>query len=234
MKFAFVDYRISMEERLNLSFLGCKVIPCEPCNNLYPAISGHPDILMHLLEPNKLILHKGASKAFEKTLLKLHFNVIRSSQYLQSEYPNDISLNAVNTQDFFLHLLKNSDKSLLDQVNHKKLIDVKQGYTKCSTVILPFNAFITSDKSIYSALLAENADVLLLPPGDILLPGLDYGFIGGTCGLINNRTLAFYGSLDFYPHKALILNFLKKYKIDVKYLYNGPLIDRGSILIADN
>lgn len=233
MKFAFVDYRTSMEERLNLSFLGCRVITCEPCNKLYPAIAGHPDILMHLLEPNKIILHKGASKNFEELLLKLQFEVVRSNQYLQSNYPLDISLNAVNTKNFFLHLLKSTDKSLLDEVKHKKLINVNQGYTKCSTVILPFNTFITSDKSIYSSLLSENASVLLLPPGDILLPGLDYGFIGGTCGMINDTTLAFYGSLDFYPHKDLILNFLKEHKIDVSYLYNGPLIDRGSILIAE-
>lgn len=234
MKFAFVDYRISNEERLNLSFLGCKVIPCDPCENLYPAISGHPDILMHLLGSNKLILHKGASDTFEEHLLKLQFKVVRSSQTLQSEYPYDILLNAVNTEFFFLHLLKSTDKLLLNEVKHKKLIDVKQGYTKCSTVVLPCNAFITSDKSIYSALIAENADVLLLPPGDILLPGLEYGFIGGTCGLINNSILAFYGNLDYYPHKDLILDFLKKHKIEVRYLYNGPLIDRGSIIIADN
>ena len=45
-------------------------------------------------------------------------------------------------------------------------------------------AIITSDKVIAHEAKKVDLDVLLIPPGDIILPGLDYGFIGGCCGLI--------------------------------------------------
>ena len=57
----------------------------------------------------------------------------------------------------------------------------------------------------------ENIDVLLLPPGDIILPGLNYGFIGGGCGLIEEGLLAFYGHLDNYLYRNEVKVFLKKH-----------------------
>ncbi len=79
----------------------------------------------------------------------------------------------------------------------------------------------------------NNIDVLLLPPGDIILPGLDYGFIGGTCGLLDNNTLAFYGNLNMYKYGDKVLNFLKKHNVKPIFLSRGKLIDRGSIFCID-
>ena len=123
-----------------------------------------------------------------------------------------------------------TDKNLLNLVKSKKLINTNQGYTKCSAAIVSDNAIITSDISIKNALSSTNIDVLLLPPGDILLPGLDYGFIGGTCGLIDKSTLAFFGDLSYYKYGKEVLSFLKKHNVNPLYLRKGPLIDRGSIL----
>jgi len=126
-----------------------------------------------------------------------------------------------------------TDKVLLKEVNNKNLITVKQGYTKCSTVVLSDKAFITSDITISNALSTLGCEVLLLPPGDITLPGLDYGFIGGTCGMLDFNTIVFYGNLDRYPHGATIKTFLEKHNITPIYLDDTPLIDRGSIFFLD-
>lgn len=69
---------------------------------------------------------------------------------------------------------------------------------------------MTSDIKIGKILKENNIDVLLLPPGDIILPGLDYGFIGGTCGLLDNNTLAFYGNLNTYKYGDEVLFFFEK------------------------
>jgi hypothetical protein len=122
---------------------------------------------------------------------------------------------------------------LKELVQHKILINVKQGYTKCSTAIISNNAVMTSDKGIAKALSTNGIDVLLLPPGDILLPGLDYGFIGGTCGMIDERTIAFFGDLYKYAWGHEVLKFLEKHKVHPIFLGKGKLIDRGSIFTID-
>lgn len=233
MKYAFVDYRISEEELKNLSNLNCNIIKCEPCFKLYDAICGHPDILLHFINNNTVILHKEASEAFEASLRNLGIKVIRSQHALTNKYPEDIILNAVNTKDFFMHNLKYSDPVLLEAVKNKTLIDIKQGYAKCSTAVLSDKAFITSDKSIFKALTSQGCDILLINPGNILLPGLDYGFIGGTCGMLDSNTLVFYGSLEYYPQKQEISSFLKRNNITPIFLSDTPLMDRGSIFFID-
>jgi hypothetical protein len=117
----------------------------------------------------------------------------------------------------------------LSLLKPKKFINVKQGYTKCSTCVVTNQAVITSDTSIAKSLSLEKIDVLLIPPGDIILPGMNYGFIGGATGLVENDVLAFYGHLDHYLYGKDVLSFLKKHKVEPMFLRNGKLIDRGSI-----
>lgn len=233
MKYAFVDYRISDDEYYNLLKLNCNIIKCEPSSFLYQEISGHPDILLHFINNKKVIIHRDTSKDFEIKLLRLNLEVLRSQNSLTSKYPKDIILNGVNTDMAFIHNLDNTDPKLLNEVSHKCLINTNQGYSKCSTAVLNNTAFITSDKSIYKALTSNKWDVLLIPPGNILLPGLNYGFIGGTCGMLNSNTIVFYGSLKYHPQCNEIMDFLKKHSITPIFLYDGPLIDRGSIFFID-
>lgn len=229
LKYAFVDYRISKEEKYNLESLGCTVITCPPSPLLYEAISGHPDILIHLINNKKVIVHKDIDFNFIQLLENLNLEIYFSLNSLKDTYPYDIILNAVNLKDYFIHSLKFTDKNLLNNLSRKKLINVNQGYTKCSTAVVKDNAIITSDTSIYQALKSEPIDVLLLPAGDIILPGLDYGFIGGTCGKADDK-IVFYGTLEKYKYGDLVLDFLKKHQMIPFYLSDTPLIDRGSIL----
>jgi len=142
-------------------------------------------------------------------------------------------LNALNIGNIFMHKLNYTDPNLISLVKHKKLLNVNQGYSKCSTAIVSENAVITSDMKIGKILKENNINVLLLPPGDIILPGLDYGFIGGTCGLLDNNKLAFYGNLNMYKYGDKVLNFLKKHNVKPIFLSKDKLIDRGSIFCID-
>lgn len=231
MNQVLVDYRLQEVERLNLLKLNFEAIVCPPCEDLYSAVCGHPDMLVHFIDKKNLLVHNNMNKNFISCLEAQGLNIILSEKKLKINYPEDIILNALNMENFFLHTLAFTDKSLLNSIHNKKLINIKQGYSKCSTAIVSNNAVITSDKGIGSSLLNEGLDVLLLPPGDILLPGLDYGFIGGCCGLLNEFQLAFYGNLDFYLYGNDVKNFLKKHRVEPVYLRNGKLIDRGSIFV---
>lgn len=233
MKYAIIDYRTTSEEILNLKKAGCQILIIPPSKILYEAVCGHPDMLLHIVDKKNIILHKDMDVSFINTLRNLDLNITLSENSLKSAYPYDIILNSVNLSNLFIHKIKYTDPKLLEMINTKKLINVKQGYTKCSTALVTKNAVMTSDKTIANALLKENIDVLLLPPGDILLPGLDYGFIGGCCGLIDEYSLAFFGNLNYYMYGDIVLSFLEKHNVKPIYLKQGRLIDRGSLLIIN-
>lgn len=234
LKYAVVDFRISVEEKNNLKDLGYEILICPPSNLLYETVCGHPDMLLHIISDDTIMVHKNTDKKFIDTLTSMNFKVVFSKNRLEKEYPYDIFLNSINISNLFLHNLKYTDPNLMLYVKNKKLININQGYSKCSTAIINEKAIITSDKSIAKALLNENVDVLLLPPGDILLPGLDYGFIGGCCGLLNKKSIAFYGDLKNYLYGHEVMNFLEKYNVKPVFLSSGKLVDRGSLFVIEN
>lgn len=229
MKKVIVDHRITNEEKYSLKKLNYDVLICPPNNTLYEAVCGHPDMLLHPINKNTIIIHKEMDQSFINKLKNLNYNVLLSNQNIQTKYPHNIILNALNINNILVHNLKYTDKTLLNYFNQYNKIHVNQGYTKCSTAIVNDKAIITSDTGIAKSLYKLNFDVLLVPPGDILLPGLNYGFIGGTCGLLEPNLIAFFGDLKFYKNGDMILNFLKKHNVTPVFLRKGKLIDRGSI-----
>lgn len=233
MKIAFVDYRITNNEENNISKLDYEILKCPKSSDLYDAVSGHPDMLMHIVDNQKIIVHKNMQIEFITRLKKLKFDVILSHNELSDTYPEDIILNGVEISNFFIHKLNNTDTILLNNINGKILIDVNQGYTKCSTAVVSEKAIMTSDKKIAETLRDLNIDVLYLPPGDIILPGLNYGFIGGCCSLLEENLIVFYGDLRNYKYGFEVLTFLKKHSVEPYYLSTGKLIDRGSIFCLE-
>lgn len=229
---AFIDYRTTVFERSSLKKLGIDYIDIPQCKQLYEAIDGHVDIQMNILSKSKrkIIVHQDIPDTFLEKLKINNINYIKSDSKLQSTYPNNVSLNAAILDNYLIHNLKYTDKNILENIPDKKLINIKQGYAKCSILPVREKAIITNDKGIYNSLSKENFDILLLPPGDILLPNLNYGFIGGVGGKISDDSLAFFGNLDFYLYGNEIKRFLSKYDITPIYLSNGKLVDRGSLL----
>lgn len=229
----FVDYRITKEEFNSLLNLNMSPILIPKSDLVYEAINGHPDIQMNILKNNsstKIIVQKDISEDFKNILIQNNISFIVSKYNLSYTYPNDIILNSLISEKYFIHNLKYSDENLLKSQSSKIHINVPQGYTKCSILPVRENALITSDKGIFKALQSYDFDILLLPPGDISLPSLDYGFIGGVGGMISNNAMAFFGDLDSYNWGDEVKKFLYKYDVSPVALRKGKLIDRGSLL----
>lgn len=230
---AFVDYRITTEELKNLEKLNINPIRVPRTSNVYDAIDGHPDIQLNILKNNSLdqiIIHKDICDDFKEILNRNHIKYILSKNSLSHTYPGDIILNALILDKYFIHTLKNTDENLLKSQESKTLINVPQGYSKCSVLPVRGNALITSDKGIVNSLKEYNFDILLIPPEDILLPSLNYGFIGGVGGMISDDRMAFFGELENYRYGEEVKNFLYKYDVKPVSLRKGKLIDRGSLL----
>lgn len=230
MRNLIVDYRIDDKEINSLKKLKYNVLLCPPSSMLQSAICGHPDMLLNVIDKRSILVHKDMDLNFINILSKLGYKVNLSKNSLSYSYPQDIILNAVNLENVFVHKLKYTDPELENAVSKKQLINVKQGYTKCSTAVISKNAIITSDRTIEKSLREANFDVLWVPAGDILLPGFDYGFIGGCCGVLEEGLLGFYGNLKYYAYGDKIMEFLKKHHVEAVFLRDGKLIDRGTLI----
>lgn len=231
--FCFIDYRTSKEEINILKQVGFTCLSVPKYDKLYAAIDGHVDIQLSILNKceKEVIIHKNMDKNFKNLLVSNGIIFHETACSLNSTYPHNVILNALILKNHFIHNLKFTDPTLINLQSFKKLINVKQGYTKCSCLPVNENAIITSDCDINKKLLIEGFDVLLIPPGDILLQGLDYGFIGGAGGMISDNTMAFFGNLDHYLYGEAVKSFLSKYNVTPLYLKNDKLTDRGSLLI---
>ena len=228
---ALIDYRTTEEEKKSLIKLGLDFLEVPKCSKVYDAINGHVDIQLNVInkKEKKIIVHKDIDDNFKESLKAFNITYIESFSSLEDVYPKNVLLNAAILDDYIIHNFKYTDTNLLACIKSKKSINVKQGYSKCSILPIREKAVITNDSGIYKALIKENFDVLLLPPGDIILPGLNYGFIGGVGGKITSDILAFHGDLDYYCYGDVVKLFLKKYDVKPVYLKPGKLFDRGSL-----
>ncbi|OPJ59053.1 DUF6873 family GME fold protein [Clostridium oryzae] len=230
IKTCVVDYRTSEKELNSLVGLGFSPICCPPCPNLYTSVCGHPDMQMFFPDSKTVIVQKQISKKFIEHLQYAGIEILHSENNLTDKYPYDIILNAFIVGDFFVHNIKFTDKTIIDYLgSNKKFVSVKQGYSKCSTLVINDSAVITNDVTIAKALKDIGIDVLLLPHGNITLKGLDYGFIGGASGILDDGSVAFFGNINRYTYANDVKDFLKKYNMDIYCLYDGPLIDRGTL-----
>ncbi|WP_051531574.1 DUF6873 family GME fold protein [Clostridiisalibacter paucivorans] len=227
-----IDGRASREIIDNIKRLDIEVYTTKKCNELYDAISYHPDIVLHPINNNTIIVAPNVYEFFKDMFFNRDINIIKGESVLKRNYPDNIAYNVGRIGNYAIHNIKYTDEKLkyyLKKIG-VEFIHVEQGYTKCATAILDNNGIITSDPSIYEAVKDNNIDVLFIQHGHIDLPGLNYGFIGGSCGAINNTDIAFTGTLDEHPNKTDIENFITKRGKNVIYLSNQKIIDLGTII----
>lgn len=204
-----------------------------PCvQSLSKPVCGHPDMMLHFIKRDTVVAAPEVYAHFKENLALLNIKVIKGNSDLKSNYPEDIAYNVARINNLAFHNVKHTDKMIMkyyEQMN-VKFVNVKQGYTKCSVCIINDHAIITSDLGIAKAADVNNIDVLLIKPGYISLPGLNYGFFGGATGLISPQTLLISGSLLQHPNYSDILGFCKKYNIKIANLCKTKIFDTGSLI----
>lgn len=210
-----------------LDTLGINTVQIKTSNKILPCLASHTDLHILPLGAAEVWISRD-QRASKPILEQLGFNVHVLEEDLSINYPNDVMLNAaIVGNNVFLN-----KKSICKDINFtdKNIINVKQGYTKCSICIINSNAIITDDKGIHSAATTNQMDSLLIEKGDIVLRGLNYGFIGGCCGLLDKSTLLFNGNLKTHRNYDRIIGFLKNYKVDAMSFGRYPLTDIGGIV----
>ncbi len=193
---------------------------------LEPSISSHADVLIYYLGKGKFL----ADNSIE--CLPKCCEIVKSVD-ASSPYPNDCILNSVSIGDYLICNEKITSKYIIDSAlkNNNKIIDVRQGYSKCSVCVIKKNTIITDDESIYrKTSQISDIDALLISKGSVLLKGQNYGFIGGASGLIDKDLLFFNGDLSSHKDFLAIKAFLDYHNVSYIDIKDKPLLDVGSII----
>lgn len=147
-------------------------------------------------------------------------------------YPENAAQCAVVLEGLLIHRLDITAPALLARCRELgcREINVRQGYTKCSCVVVDGGSLITSDPGICMALLkVPGISVLKIREGHVSLPGFDTGFLGGASGKVG-REILFNGDLSVHPDFPAICVFIKSRGLGIRYFPGHQLCDIGSII----
>ena len=198
----------------------------------------HPDMFCFNLGKNRWIFYDEIYEANRNIIDKLNLDIIIEKSPQSCGYPHDVGLNAAMFGGNLICRVKYTNEKILEYAREygKNIIDVKQGYAKCSVCIVDENSVITSDVSIYNKICKKapqnNINALLITPGHIDLPGCGYGFIGGCSGLIKSdgkNLLAFTGDINLHPDREKIKDFCRGRGVEPVSLSGEKLRDYGSL-----
>ena len=236
------DSRMPEEAKKNLKKLG-NVLFLNPTEITYNSISSHPDIFF-FQKDDTLIYAPNAPKKIVKELKKRKIKLIEGEKEVGKKYPETVPYNAVGIGNLLIHNLKYTDPKILS--SYENHIHVNQGYTRCNLLALNENAFITSDVGIFNVVNSQqttdnslypheslvetygSTSILYIDPKQIKLEGQKNGFFPGCCGVWKNNLIVC-GSTKYLKEKEELDKFLQDNNFNLIELYDGDLIDVGSV-----
>jgi len=216
------------ESENTLTNLGIEVIYSFENKNVHPALSKHVDMQIVSLTDNKIICAPETFGYYSHALKKFPVKLIKGDTYLSSNYPGDIAYNITVTEKCAVHNFKHTDRALMENIGNVDWVDVSQGYCGCTLCKIADDAFITADRGVGKALKEKGYDVLLISGKDILLPGFNEGFIGGSTFMISPNVLCVNGNIKKCPDFGIIVDFCSKYDVEILSLSDNLIMDIGS------
>lgn len=195
----------------------------------YPSIAHHPDIFF-CQTPCGLVIAPNTPFFYRDWLQKNNIDFQLGSKEVGKTYPDTAFYNAVFIKDTLVHNTRITEEIIKKQA--RDYIFVRQGYVRCNLVVLRDRFFLTSDRGIEQKLKQEGYEGLWIEPSGIILKGQKYGFLGGTCGIYQDR-IFFAGSLKYCKEEKNIRYYLKKFDYEWIELFDHPLIDVGGFFFWD-
>lgn len=244
-KYVIVDFRMREEEKRYLKSLGYQIINSGYNTELYDEIAAHVDI-SYVKVGNEIIVSPDKFVELNKIL---ECNVGKTE--LKKEYPNDVPYNVCIMGKKAIHNFKYTDPVLKERLIKEgyELIDVSQGYTKCSIAVIDDNSCITNDIGIAKILMDKGIDVLFVYEPDIHLlkrtnPNEQFesrmyfeesdmqGFIGGA--MVNlGEEIVLFGDLNNLLNKDKIVKFIESKSKKITEFKGLDIIDYGGIITIE-
>ena len=197
-----------------------KIIPSFCSEKIQKPICAHPDMALCQIG-EKIVCSPDSFKYYRECLGK---EVLCGETSLFCDYPYDIAYNVLVYKNFAFCKEEYADFCVKEELRRQniEIININQGYAKCSAVVCD-EGIITADEGIYRAVKSCGINALKITPGFVVLPGYDYGFIGGASGIVDGK-LAFFGDIRQHPDYSKISDFC-----DFNYIPDFPLTDIGTI-----
>ncbi len=192
------------------------------------SVSEHADISVLCPGEKKIIIDCGQRELISK-LREMGFYVTESEKSVSGAYPYDCILNHTIIGKYIIGNSKIFDNAVKELCHHLEVIDVNQGYCKCSVLVVDEKSVITDDESIARNVLKKGIDCLLISKGDVFLDGHEYGFIGGASGKISKKEIIFFGDITKHRDYKKIKAFIEDRKMDI-VSFDFPLTDFGGII----
>lgn len=224
-----IDHRLPDAAKKTLTQFG-EVINFETSGITVGPLSGHPDIFLCQTEKT-LVVSPDIPEEFKIILKAKNLNYVYGFKKVGMDYPFCAHYNAVVTKKYLIHNLNITDEIILKSAAGLKNINVRQGFTRCSLVMLGEENFITSDHGIFKTLHNQGMQGLLVSAHDVILQGYAHGLFGGACGVSENK-LFICGALKHFCDGEKIKCFTESINYQVVELYDGPLIDGGGIFFV--
>ena len=213
-----------------LSCLGFEPIPLPEDKRLNKTVSSHADTLIYT--DGKLSI---ANSDYIKALPpEVQEGIKGVTEFPHGDYPTDAIFNALCVGNLLFARMASLSEAVKTSANSAgyTMVNVKQGYAKCSTLTIPQkNAAITADSGMAKAMEKHGVRVLKIVPGHITLDGCEYGFIGGASFVCApTKTVYFFGDITAHPDFENIVSFIKDAGYSVSSL-GGELTDFGGAVI---
>ena len=250
------DSRMPEEAKKNLKKLG-DVLFLNPTDITYKSISAHPDIFFFQTKDG-LIYAPNAPKRIIKELKKRKIKLTEGKKEVGKKYPETVPYNAVGIGDTLIHNLKHTDSTILSlyknhiHVNQGytrcNLVALNENSFITSDEAISRQLSAVSDDNCQGCLSLSKAQIgastssatekpkahssqltaLYIDPKQIKLEGHDNGFFPGCCGVWKNNLIVC-GSTKYLKEKAELDKFLKDNDFNLIELYDGELVDVGSV-----
>ncbi|MBQ7760661.1 MAG: hypothetical protein IJ400_01280 [Clostridia bacterium] len=226
-----VNYKIAKQLS---EFVDDKVIALPPYSNLDSPVNSHADMLVSVLD-NTIFIYKDYYEQNREVFDSIKkYNIIPCEHKCKRDYPNDIGLNVLIMGKKIFCNSKFVAGELLEYAknNNYKIIDVKQGYSCCSTLAINENHAITSDIGMYKSLVHENISTLLITNNGISLEGYNCGFIGGSGGILNNSVI-FFGNIKKHIDFPKIEQLIKGNDMAILSIFPDGVSDFGGFKVLE-
>ncbi|MBK5253840.1 MAG: hypothetical protein JJE03_05215 [Peptostreptococcaceae bacterium] len=212
---------------------GHRIIEIPENNYVLRAISSHPDIFMCKMgcKSDSPIIYSDEFKFLMGS--KTPYEDFKFS--LGPKYPNDVVYNAAATGKYLIHCLRYTDGKIISAAKKLRLhlIDIPQGYAKCSIIVVNEENIITYDRGIsrkiYTDYFPNSPTILQINPGHVTLPGMRVGFLGGASGRLGDEII-FNGDLNEHPDALKIKAYIESRGLKCVWFNDYPLVDIGTII----
>lgn len=214
----------------NLRELDFEPVPVPRTGRVATPVSGHPDMQL-FVHGGRVFCHPDMPASFLEDLER-HADVVVCRTRLSPEYPSDVPYNIACIGTVVLHHHAAIDPDIAEHLRSRDIYitGVRQGYAKCSTLIVDDRSIITADASIHRTAVTAGLDSLMIRPGFIDLPGYACGFIGGATGSTENAVLCT-GTLEHHPDYDIMLEYIADRGKKLVPLSRANAADLGTIFL---